>query len=174
MDIEDLEKVYEYAPSSTMVGTLLVREINKLEQNYLALSLNNNTDEFYSKQGNAEVTEIGPEERGGKWLLWAGILVLVAGGALVAFVFKKHPENRNLKIAGFVLTAVGAAGLIAFVVNQSGDSPGTVGRIKEDGFFVALPDSVKNTYDNHIGKLRTFCTKLTDGLIDIPSLFKIQ
>ncbi|MCD0489907.1 hypothetical protein LPB86_16820 [Pedobacter sp. MC2016-14] len=162
LETEDLEKVYEYAPSSQMVGTLLVREINKLEQGYLNLALDNNSDEFYRKQLNTEVTAIGPLEPTGQWLLWPSVLVLVAGLGMVVFIFKKQPEKRNLKIAGFVITAIGVAGLIGYGMSQFSGKPGSVGKLEKAGFFVALPDSVKNTYDNHIEKLRGFCTKLAE------------
>jgi hypothetical protein len=39
MNIDQLEKVYQYEPASPMVGVLLVREVNKLEESYLTPKL---------------------------------------------------------------------------------------------------------------------------------------
>ncbi len=46
-DMANLKKVYGYDPSSEMVGVLLVREINKLEENYLTPKLSENEIDSY-------------------------------------------------------------------------------------------------------------------------------
>ncbi|TCC94293.1 hypothetical protein EZ428_05825 [Pedobacter frigiditerrae] len=54
-DLESLHKIYEYAPSSLLNGALLVREINKLEQNLIKEStLSTNPADFYFNRYNDE------------------------------------------------------------------------------------------------------------------------
>lgn len=44
LNLQPLQKVYELEPESPMVGVLLVREVNKLEEGYLTRKLSNNVN----------------------------------------------------------------------------------------------------------------------------------
>jgi hypothetical protein len=156
---DNLEEVYNNAPTSALVGVLLVREINKLEQYYLTPALNNNNDQFYSVRSNLH-TEQTPELVSKKWLLWVGLIVLLAGLTVFIIAFKKHLPTPALKISGLVLILAGAAAIVYFSLSRTQPSAAK-DHLPQGSFFVAMPDSVKNKYDAHIEKLRSFCSKLT-------------
>jgi len=155
----DLEQVYNNAPSSPMVGVLLVREINKLEEYYLTPALNNNNDQFYSSRSSVK-TEQQQNTGAKKWLLWAGVIVLLAGIVVLFAGFKNQPGKPGIKIAGGLLTLAGAACMVWFFMHKS-NGASQAEQLPQGSFFVAMPDSVKTKYDAHIEKLRSFCTKLT-------------
>lgn len=63
-DLESLKKVYEYAPSSLINGALLVREINKLEQDLIKQStLSTNPADFYFNRYNDESKNLDSLEK---------------------------------------------------------------------------------------------------------------
>ena len=160
IETESLEEVYNEAPSSTMVGVLLVREINKLEQYYLTPSLRNNNDEFYSQSSGLKKETIGQPKSLTKWVLWAGIVVFVTGITLVFLGFKKQPQKKEFKIGGGLITLLGVICLVMFITQKSNniaESP----QQSQGSFFVNMPDSVRNKYDKHIENLRSFCSKLS-------------
>ncbi|QJD97214.1 hypothetical protein HH214_15725 [Mucilaginibacter robiniae] len=159
IEIENLEQVYHNMPSSPMVGTLLVREINKLEEYYLTPALSNNTDQFYSEQ-SIKKSYLQPHSSTKKWLLWTGIFVLFAGLVTLIISFKKQSKQSSIKIAGGFLALAGAACLIWFAVSRPRTEFETQ-KLSQGSFFVTMPDSVKTKYNDHIEKLRSFCTKLT-------------
>jgi hypothetical protein len=160
IETENLENVYANAPSSPLVGVLLVREINKLEQYYLTPALNNNTDQFYSSRV-LEKTDVGQSAGTNKWLLWTGLVVLLMGMALLFIAFRKHPYKPTFKILSAVFILAGTAGLVWFALSRP-RANNQVQRLPQGSFFVAMPDSVKNKYDAHIEKLRSFCSTLTN------------
>jgi len=166
----NLEKVYENAPASPMVGVLLVREVNKLEQYYLTPALSNTSDQFYS--GSAKVkTELQPDTPATKkWLLWAGLAVVLAGGTLLIVAYRKPSNSRPFNITGAVLILSGIACLVSFALNRP-DTTQAKENTAQGSFFVAMPDSVKTKYDEHIEKLRSFCTQVTnDGKYTEPQV----
>lgn len=61
LNIADLKQVYHYDPSSALVGVLLVREVNKLEEGYLTHKLLNNNPAFasgfYTERGDQKQPE---------------------------------------------------------------------------------------------------------------------
>jgi hypothetical protein len=159
IETDNLEEVYNNAPSSSMVGVLLLREVNKLEQYYLTPALSNNNDRFFSnlptkKQGLIQQTSVN------KWLLWAGIVGLIVGVGVLFAAFKKQPDQLGFKIAGGLLTVLGGVCLAWFLFHKS-TSPAETQQLPQGSFFISMPDSVKTKYDAHIEKLRSFCTKLT-------------
>jgi hypothetical protein len=156
---DDLEQVYNNAPSSPMVGVLLVREINKLEEYYLTPALNNNNDQFYSSQSSVK-TVPQPNSGAKKWLLWVGLVVLLAGIVALFAGLKNQSKKVGIKIAGGLLTLVGAICMVWFFMHKS-NGTSKAEQLPQGSFFVAMPDSVKTKYDDHIEKLRSFCTKLT-------------
>lgn len=153
----DLEQVYSNAPSSPLVGVLLVREVNKLEQYYLTPALNNNNDQFYSN--TASVSKEKQQKSLSSWPLWLGLGVLLAGVFVCLAAFKKQPDKPGFKIAGGVLTLAGAACMLWFSL-QKPTTKTNDKQVSQGSFFVAMPDSVKTKYDTHIEKLRTFCKQL--------------
>ncbi|MFD1258349.1 hypothetical protein ACFQ3S_16205 [Mucilaginibacter terrae] len=159
IETDNLNQVYSNAPSSFMVGVLLVREINKLEQYYLTPALNNNTDQFYS---NRSLVKTEPQQQTGakKWLLWTGLIVLLTGIVVLFAVFKNQQNKPGIKIAGGLLTLVGAVCMVWFFMHKSNGAV-QAEQLPQGSFFVTMPDSVKTKYDAHIEKLRNFCTKLT-------------
>lgn len=162
IETDNLEHVYNSVPSSQLVGMLLVREINKLEQYYLTPALNNNTDEFYSSGASTKLSGHGSQKNAAKWPLILGIIVLAAGITILLYAVKKSEIKATGKIAGSILIAAGVAGIAWFAVGyfSKRSAPGEL--LPKGSFFVAMPDSVKTKYDGHIEKLRSFCTKLTD------------
>lgn len=156
---DDLEQVYNNAPSSPMVGVLLVREINKLEEYYLTPALNNNSDRFYSSQPSVK-TEPLQNTGEKKWPLWVGLIVLLAGIVVLFAGFKNQQSKAGIKIAGGLLSLVGAVCMLWFFMHKS-NGTSQVEQLPQGSFFVAMPDSVKTKYDAHIEKLRSFCAKLT-------------
>jgi len=166
----NLEKVYENAPASPMVGVLLVREVNKLEQYYLTPALSNTSDQFYS--GSAKVkTEVQPLIPATKtWLLYTGLVVVLAGITLLIVAYKKPAARKPFNISGVVLILAGIGGLTWFVVNRPATTSAKE-NLPQGSFFVAMPDSVKTKYEAHIEKLRSFCINLTsDGKYAEPQV----
>ncbi|WP_345950019.1 hypothetical protein ABDD95_00910 [Mucilaginibacter sp. PAMB04274] len=155
---DNLEEVYNNAPSSALVGVLLVREINKLEQYYLTPALNNNTDQFYS-DGHLAKPETPQHAGKKKWLIWIGLIGLFAGIVVMLIGFKKQPGKPAIKIAGGLLTLVGAVCVVWILIHKQDETP-EAQKLPKGSFFVAVPDSIKNKYDKHIEKLRSFCTTL--------------
>jgi hypothetical protein len=160
IETASLEEVYANAPSSSLVGVLLVREVNKLEQYYLTPALNNNTDQFYSSSKPKVVTQTLTKPRLGKWLLWTGLIVLLTGVTILIVGIKKQPGKPGLKIAGGLLTLAGVISMVWFSIARP-NATSKSEHLPEGSFFVAIPDSVKAKYEAHIEKLRDFCTKLT-------------
>jgi hypothetical protein len=159
VETENLEQVYKNAPTSPLVGTLLVREINKLEEYYLTPALYNNSDEFYSGSSRTTTdTELNKPAK--KWLLWAGLAVLLAGIVAIIVAFRQKEGKPAGKIAAGLLTVAGIVCITWFSFGRPKTSTGSV-RLSQGSFFVAVPDSVKTKYDAHIEKLRSFCEKLT-------------
>jgi hypothetical protein len=155
---DNLEEVYNNAPTSALVGVLLVREVNKLEEYYLTPALNNNTDQFYSVRSNLH-TEQTPALAAKKWLLWVGLIILLAGITLLIVASKKQLPKPAFKVIGVVLIVAGAAGMIWFMLSRP--HAGVVKeRLPQGSFFVTMPDSVKTKYDANIEGLRSFCSKL--------------
>jgi hypothetical protein len=156
-----LENVYEYAPSSPLVGVLLVREINKLEEYYLTPKLANNTETAYSSKSQHTPTPVAPQLSTAKWVLLGSVFILLAGIALLMFVIKKRPAQLAGKISGGVLIAAGLAGVAWFITSRySNNKPVTPIKVSQGSFFVNLPDSVTTQYDDHIEKLQNFCKQL--------------
>lgn len=157
----DLEQVYTHAPSSALVGVLLVREVNKLEQYYLTPSLNNTSDQFYSDRPSVTMQSPQPMPVTKRWLLWVGGVILFSGLVLLIISFKKEQAGRSLKMMSGALMLIGAAGIVWFYV--SGHKNVAVGApdAHQGSFFVAMPDSVTTKYNADIEKLRSFCTQLS-------------
>lgn len=160
IETDNLESVYANAPSSPLVGVLLVREINKLEQYYLTPSLYNNNDEFYSASAKVK-TDAQPLSNSKKWLLWAGIVVLVAGLVVLVLGFKRQDAKPGIKVLGGVLLLAGAISVVWFVVSRPKSISAETQQLPQGSFFVGMTDSIKNKYEAHIEKLRGFCTKLS-------------
>jgi len=158
IETASLESVYANTPSSPMVGVLLVREINKLEEYYLTPSLSNNSDQFYSSRSLVK-TDANKGARNNKWLLWTGLAILITGAAILFLAFKKQPNKPAFKVLSAILVVTGTAGIIWFAISKP-DAETPVQRLPQGSFFVAMPDSVKHKYDAHIEKLRSFCTTL--------------
>jgi hypothetical protein len=165
IETADLENVYANAPSSPLVGVLLVREINKLEQYYLTPALRNTNDNFYSAASSSKVVAKA-EKRSIGWPFWIGLLTSFIGSATVILAIRKYHIKSAVGIFGCVVLLTG---LTLVVWHFAVRSPVGVERenLSKGSFFVAMPDSVKNKYDEHIEKLRTFCTTLSRNA-DIP------
>ena len=165
IDMESLEQVYQNTPASPMVGTLLLREVNKLEEYYLTPALQNDYE-------SARITPAGkPDHKIGVstiWL-WAGLAVVLAGAA-VLLVFRKKSDKRSIQIGGGALVLLGAAGIIWFAV-QRRPNAAVAQDLPKGSFFAVLPDSVKTKYDGHMDKLKSFCTTLSsDGKYTEPQI----
>jgi hypothetical protein len=160
IETANLEEVYANAPSSPLVGVLLVREINKLEQYYLTPALNNNTDQFYSSNKPKTVSTTPVNGQTGKWLLWAGLIILFLGAIILFIGFRKQNGKPGIKIAGRLLILAGLIGIVWFSIARPNATPKEQ-QLPNGSFFVTMPDSVKTKYEAHIEKLRDFCTKLT-------------
>jgi len=161
IDTDYLEQVYKNAPSSSLVGVLLVREINKLEQYYLTPALNNTNDQFYSDRSAVKTMSPQPIPTTKRWLLWAAAVILFLGVIILIVAFKKQQVNVRFKLMGAALLVIGSIGVIAFYVGQQKQTGEGAERLPQGSFFVAMPDSIKTKYDTHIEKLRSFCTKLS-------------
>ncbi|AMR33997.1 hypothetical protein A0256_22380 [Mucilaginibacter sp. PAMC 26640] len=161
IETDDLEQVYNNAPASSLIGVLLVREINKLEQYYLTPALNNNNDQFYSNQSPVKNEVLGQKTVVGKGLLWAGLVILLFGIIVLVIGFNKQPDKPVIKIAGGILTLVGAVCMVWFFTHKP-NSITQAQQLPQGSFFVAMPDSVKTKYEAHIKKLSSFCQKLTN------------
>lgn len=162
IEINDLQQVYDSAPTSPLVGTLLVREINKLEQYYLTPALNNNTDQFYSNQSSKIKSQPKPLKETVKWPLILSAFILVGGLAVLFYILRRGGASSTGKVAAGLLILIGAVGSTWFAVKLFRNKPATEQQLPSGSFFVSMPDSIKLKYDNHIEKLRSFCTKLTD------------
>jgi hypothetical protein len=161
IETDNLEQVYNNAPSSSLVGVLLVREINKLEQYYLTPALNNNTDQFYGDRSLVTSKSPQPTSMTKRWLLWVAAGILFSGVVVLIAAFKKQGAKPGLKVIAGALLLVGAVGVAWFYVHKHKQTGEDTQRLPQGSFFVAMPDSVKTKYNAHIEKLRSFCTKLT-------------
>lgn len=161
IEFDNLQQVYTNAPESALVGTLLVREVNKLEQYYLTPALANNTDQFYSMPSNTAKAIAASAKTAVKWPLVLGTMVLIAGIAMLIYTLKKSRDKRPGNIAAGVLMALGISSIIWFALNYAKRQPAEGTSLPKGSFFVNLPDSIKNKYDQHIEKLRSFCTTLS-------------
>lgn len=160
IEFDNLKEVYNYAPASDLVGTLLVREVNKLEQYYLTPALSNNTDQFYSSSlKKISSKTVLPVSRS-KWTLIAGIVVLIAGTVLLIYLLKKSSHLQSGKIAAGALMVLGIVSIAWFFLKPNKQQSPSENSLPQGSFFVSLPDSVKTNYDQHIEKLRSFCTTL--------------
>ncbi|OKS87445.1 hypothetical protein RG47T_2906 [Mucilaginibacter polytrichastri] len=157
----DLEKVYDLAPGSPLVGVLLVREINKLEQYYLTPALSNNTDQFYSNRSFVTTKSPQPMSMTKRWLLWVAAVILFSGAIILITAFKKQEAGLGFKVIGGALLLFGAVGVSWFYVNKHKQTIEEIQQLPQGSFFVAMPDSVKSKYEAQIETLRNFCTKLT-------------
>ena len=158
IETENLEEVYANAPASPMVGVLLVREINKLEQNYLTPALSNNNDEFYSK-GTAFKSDDNAQRSNLHWPFWVGLAVGLLGTGLLIFAIRKGKIKSPTGVIGGLILLGGVAFIVLQFIGKSSDmekKPQSSG-----SFYVTMPDSVKNKYDAHIEKLRDFCSTLS-------------
>ena len=161
IETENLDQVYNNAPSSSLVGVLLVREINKLEQYYLTPALNNNTDQFYSDRSSVTTQSSQLMSMTKRWLLWVAAVILFSGVIILIAAFKKQQAKPGFKVVGGALLLVGAVGVAWFYIYKYKQTGEVAQSSPRGSFFVAMPDSVKTKYDAHIEKLRSFCTKLT-------------
>ncbi|WP_158827427.1 hypothetical protein [Mucilaginibacter lacusdianchii] len=171
IETDALEQVYANAPSSSLVGVLLVREINKLEQYYVTPALANNTDEAYSsRSGQPVLQQSAPTVA--KWPLIVGILIFVAGITVLVLAIKKSNEKPIGKIAGGILVVAGILGITWFAVSYLKNKPSNNAQsLTQGSFFINVPDSIKAKYDAHIEKLKNFCTTLnSDGKYAEPQI----
>ncbi|MGI4805558.1 MAG: hypothetical protein ACRYFL_12355 [Janthinobacterium lividum] len=165
---EYLEKVYAFEPASPMVGVLLVREINKLEQNYLTDRLNNVTATAYqtpaaNEHNFVDQDTVKQQQNTHNWLYYVGSFLLIAGMVLLVITFKnKHnTANRNYQI-GSVLLFVAGAGLLLYAVFTGKKLVPKNEKIRANpAFFTTVPDSVQQKYNQHIEKLVGFCDQLS-------------
>ncbi|MCX2483774.1 hypothetical protein [Pedobacter sp. MR2016-24] len=170
IETDNLEEVYDNAPTSSLVGVLLLREINKLEQYYLTPALNNNTDQFYSDRSG--LSKKGPEAHSAskKWILWVAAATILLAGILFILAFKKQEGKAVYKVLAGALLFSGALAVVWFYFSQQPQAAGPKS-LPQGSFFVAMPDSVKTKYEAHIEKLRNFCTKLSsDGRYTEPQI----
>lgn len=170
VETDNLEEVYENAPSSSMVGVLLLREINKLEQYYLTPALNNNNDLFYSDRSG--LNKQGPDANSGskKWLLWAAAITILLAVILLALTYKKKEVKDVYRVLGGAVILAGTLAVVWFYFSQQPQAASPE-QLPQGKFFVAMPDSVKTKYEAHIEKLRSFCTKLSsDGQYAEPQI----
>ncbi|WP_342645610.1 hypothetical protein [Mucilaginibacter sp. CSA2-8R] len=174
IEVDDLKRVYEYAPESPMVGTLLVREVNKLEQNYLTPKLANNNDQFYSSSANKSIEKLTPTAPTAKWPLILGITVLAGGATLLIYTLKKSTDKRPGNIAAGILMIAGVASIGWYALRHNKQQLPMGQTLPQGSFFVNLPDSVKNKYNEHIEKLRSFCIDLSnDAKYPDPQIGKV-
>ncbi|RZM28785.1 MAG: hypothetical protein EOO88_07545 [Pedobacter sp.] len=159
MSLWDLEKVYQYQPASPMVGVLLVREINKLEQYYLTPLLSNNAESDY-RGVDAKVVSKNQHTVIFNWPLVLGIVLLIVSAGFGIFVYKQPAKSKPMIGLTILLFLGGLAGIARFAF-FSGKADGYKTEATSGGsFFVAQPDSVQTLYNGHIEKLRAFCTTL--------------
>jgi hypothetical protein len=57
-DLATLQKVYSYNPTADVIGTLLVRELNKLEEQYLTTKLNSGVNYNYDRYVDPDVNKV--------------------------------------------------------------------------------------------------------------------
>ncbi|EHQ27164.1 hypothetical protein [Mucilaginibacter paludis] len=95
LNLEYLQQVYHYAPSSATVGVLLVREINKLEEGYLTHKLLNANTAFTS----GFYTERGDQKQPGRLIHMAKLIAFCK--QLVAE--RKYPDYNIGNLAGAYL-----------------------------------------------------------------------
>lgn len=163
MSIWDLEKVYQYQPKSPMVGVLLVREINKLEQNYLTPLLSNSSNYNYrsaSLDQNIKTEAVNAP----KWPLFTGLVLMALAICIFLYYYKTPMRSRPLFGAALTLTTLGLVGIIWFAFSSEKKDAHVTAAQPQGGFFIAQTDSVETLYNGHIEKLRSFCNKLvSDG-----------
>lgn len=158
--IDDLEQVYSNAPSSAMVGVLLVREINKLESSYLTGALANNGEDAYRYHTSATKQRIQSPPIA-KWPLILGIIIVLAGVIILVVLNRKSGVNRSWGLTAGAVILAGALGIGWYVVKRMKTHPvSTTQTVSQGSFFVSLPDSITAKYKARIETLRTFCTKL--------------
>ncbi len=162
IEVNDLKQVYDYAPESPMVGTLLVREVNKLEQNYLTPALANDNELFYSSTTNKVAEKQTSPAAAAKWPLILGIFILAGGVALLIYTLKKNTDKRPGNIVAGVLMVAGVAGIGWYALRHNKEQSPIGQSLPQGSFFVNQPDSVNNKSDEHIEKLRSFCTTLSN------------
>jgi hypothetical protein len=161
IEMEDLEQVYQNDPSSPMVGVLLVREVNKLEQSYLTPALENNTDAFYINNKIQKVVKAQPKTRTG--LLILSVVLVLIGSMIWILLVKKKISSTPFKVAGSLILIAGVGCLTWFTYSKYSQPAEVNGSLQSQGsFFVKMPDSVKVKYEDHMEKVRSFCNKLTD------------
>ena len=161
IETTNLEQVYDEAPSSSMVGVLLVREINKLEQYYLTPLLSNNNDRFYSSAQTTKPQALQPPKSLNNLLLGASIVALLVGITILIIGLRKQNDNSSFKIGGSMLILLGGF-CLAWLLTHKSTAPLEKDTLAQGSFFVNMPDSVKSKYDTHIEQLRSFCIKLTN------------
>jgi hypothetical protein len=161
IEMEDLEQVYKNEPSSPMVGVLLVREINKLEQSYLTPALANNTDAFYNSNKAKFITKAQPKTT--NLLLIISMVLMLIGAAIWVLLLNKKIGSMPLKLTGSLILIAGVGCLAWYTFsryNQHADPDGPV--LSQGNFFVKMPDSIKVKYETHIEKIKSFCSKLAE------------
>ncbi len=158
-----LQKVYQYQPNSPMVGVLLVREVNKLEEYYLTNRLNNLTDSAAKSQTKSKI--IVAENNGQKiskcfgWILFAGSFLLIAG--IVGLIVKNKPVKTVPKFVYGLLLFAGVSLLVyAFFIRQK-SVPSVQSSKANPVFFTRVADSIQTKYNQHIAQLIGFCDQLS-------------
>ncbi len=160
--MENLEQVYNYAPSSAMVGVLMIREVNKLESSYLNAALANSNDSAYRFRVPAAKPHSGSRPAA-KWPLILGIFISITGIVTTILLIRQQRSQRTSFVTGGIITAAGLLLTGWFAVQHITKNPvsGTVAPA-QGSFFVILPDSVTAKYNAHIEALRKFCIKVED------------
>ncbi|MEX8549221.1 MAG: hypothetical protein V5804_16595 [Mucilaginibacter sp.] len=161
--MDDLEKVYQFQPNSPMVGVLLVREVNKLEEYYLTNRLNNLTDsaarsQVKSKLISAENTQAKSKNSFG-WVLLAGSFLLIVG--IVGLIIKNKSVKTVPKLVyGFLLFAGAGLLVYTFFIRQKA-MPAARSMKANPAFFTRVPDSVQTKYNQYAERLISFCDQLS-------------
>lgn len=162
IEMESLKQVYDLAPASPMVGVLLVREINKLEQYYLTPSLANNSDEVYSNAPKPQISSPQASSSPAKWLLWAGIGFLLTGAIILWLNHRKWQSKPGGKVAAGLLGLVGIVALGWFTAGYLKKKTVADKPVPEGSFFESIPDSIRSRNEDHIEKLKLFCSNLSN------------
>ena len=163
-----LNKVYELEPASPMVGVLLVREINKLEQVYLTNRLDNITATAYQTPVANEsqivaqaAVKQSPNKH--KWLYVTVVLLLIA--SMIFFILHSKNDKKGLsrifQFGGFTFLIAGL-GLLYYTVFTGKKLVPNKEQIKANpAFFTKVPDSLQQKYNQHIENLIRFCDQLS-------------
>ena len=161
--MDDLEKVYRFQPNSPMVGVLLVREVNKLEEYYLTNRLNNLTDsaarsQVKSKLISAENTQAKSKNSFG-WVLLSGSLLLILG--IVGLIIKNKSVKTVPKLV-YVLLLFAGVGLLVYASFIRQKTTSFIESSKANpAFFTHVPDSIQTKYNQHVERLISFCDQLS-------------